>query len=443
MCATDVMHLLGSTSHISGLRRKNNEVSGMRGAPKVAGTPVRHAVARQARALGKNQHMGNGFDFESVDVEWLRTKGGRKWHHVAPLLAAWVADMDFRPAPAITAHLESILRGGDVGYPERDDKGRMRAVQAFADWTERRHGWRPDSEHLKEWNDVVQAVQAVLHVATSPGDGVVVHVPAYPPFFDSIEQTKCRLVPVPASIEDGSVSWDHDALDALLTREPAKVLLLCNPHNPTGHVFTREELERLVEIATRHGLLIISDEIHSDLVHDGHLHVPIASLPGAAERTVTVCAASKTFNLAGLRYAVTHCGAAHVEQGFDALPHHLFGATNIMGAEAAWAAWTLSDDWYDGVRAHLLRMRDLTVSLVRDRLPGVSVHVPDATYLAWLDCTATAIATDPCEAFRAAGVETSTGTSFGPGGEGHVRLNFATSATVMERIISAMSAALT
>lgn len=383
-----------------------------------------------------------GFDFENLDEAWLRSKPGRKWHHVAPRLAAWVADMDFRPAPAIVDHLRSVLDSGDVGYPERDDKGRMRAVGAWAHWMHTRHGWTVDTDRIREWNDVVQAVQAILHVATQPGDGVVVHVPAYPPFFDAIEQTRCRPVHVPATINGDTVTYDHQTLDRTLSTEKAKVLILCNPQNPTGRVFTRTELEELVDIAVRHNLLIISDEIHADIVFQGHRHIPIATLPGAAERTITVTAASKSFNLAGLRYAVTHCGVDKVEEALSSLPHHLFGATNIMGAEAAWAAWTLGAAWFDAVCSHLESMRDLTVSLVHEQLPGVRVHTPEATYLAWLDCSSTPFAADPQTAFREAGVEVNAGTTFGPGGEGHVRLNFATSPDIMRRIISAMSRAL-
>lgn len=382
------------------------------------------------------------YDFESLDPSWLRSKPGNKWRKHAPLLPAWVADMDFAPAPEITAHLRSILDGGDVGYPLRDAKNRMRAVDAFAAHMQSRHGWTIDTDLVREWNDVVQAVQAILHVSTSPGDGVVVHVPAYPPFFGAIEQTGCTLVPVPAEITDGRVAFDHDALDETLTNRPAKVLLLCNPHNPTGHVFTVDELSRLVEIATRHDLLIVSDEIHADLLHDGRRHVPIAVLEGAHDRTVTVTSASKSFNLAGLRYAVTHCGAASVAEGWARLPDHLFGATNIMGAEAAWAAWTHSSAWLDDVVAHLGAMRDLAVDLVAEHLDGVRVHRPDATYLAWLDCRDTPIATDPYAAFRAAGVETSDGHGFGPGGEGHVRLNFATSSRMLDEIVTTMARAL-
>lgn len=387
--------------------------------------------------------MGTGaHDFESLDRHWLESKTGNKWRKHAPLLPAWVADMDFAPAPEITAHLQSILDLGDLGYPMRDAKNRMRAAEAFVAYSERRHGWRPDIDNVREWNDVVQAIQAILHVATTPGDGVVVHVPAYPPFFGAIHQTGCRLVPVHAQIENGHVSFDHDELDARLTRERAKVLILCNPQNPTGHVFTREELGRLVEIAERHDLLIVSDEIHADLVYDGLTHIPIASLDGAAGRTVTVTSASKSFNLAGLRYAVTHCGASDVRDAWSRLPDHLFGATNIMGAEAAWAAWTLASEWLDAVVAHLGRMRHHAVSLIEAQLPGVRVHRPDATYLAWLDCRDTAIADNPHAAFHESGVETSDGGTFGPGGEGHVRLNFATSPAILADIVASMSRAL-
>jgi cystathionine beta-lyase len=383
---------------------------------------------------------GASFDFESLTLEWLRTKPGQKWAKVSPLLAAWVADMDFAPAPAIVAHLRSVLDSGDVGYSVRDEKRRTRAVTAFAGWMQSRHDWRIDTDRVREWNDVVQAIQAVLHVATSPGDGVIVHTPAYPPFFEAIEQTHCRLVPVHAHIEGDRVTFDHDALERQIAETGARVLLLCNPQNPTGRVFTRDELEHVVRLAVTHDLLIISDEIHADLVWDSRRHIPIASLNGAADRTVTITSASKSFNLAGLRYAVSHCGADWVEDRLAALPDHLFGATNIMGAEAAWAAWTHGAPWLDAAVAHLEHMRDLTVDLIRDQLPGVVVNRPEATYLAWLDCSHLGWS-DPREVFRTAGVEVSPGTSFGPGGDGHVRLNFATSSAVIEEIVRSMAGA--
>lgn len=383
------------------------------------------------------------YDFESITEEWLRGKHGKKWHQVAPLLGAWVADMDFRPAPVIERHLRAMIDGGDLGYPERDPAhGRMRSVTAFVDRMASRHDWHISPAHVREWSDVVQSLQAYLHVTTQPGDRVVVHTPGYPPFFDSIGGNQRELLAVPAVIENGTVTFDHGALDLQLEATPAAAMILCNPHNPTGHVFTHEELEHLLDIAERHDLVIISDEIHAELVHSGAVHVPIATLPGAVERTITLTSASKPFNIAGLHYAVSHCAVPRVNERMDALPDHLFGSPNIMGSEAARVAWTEGDEWLAAVVAHLESMRDLAIDLVSELLPGVRVHRPDATYLAWLDCSATSIAANPCDAFRAAGVEVSPGTSFGPGGAGHVRLNFATSSAMLRTIITTMSRAL-
>ena len=383
------------------------------------------------------------FDFESVDEAWLRGKRGEKWHHAAPRLAAWVADMDYRPAPVITEHLKSILDYGDLGYPDRHATGRSRAVDAFVDRMASRYSWCIEGKDVREWNDVVQSLQALLHVICKPGDRVVVHTPAYPPFFDSITQAGCELLAVPAHVDAGSASFDHDELDRQLRITPARVLLLCNPHNPTGHVFTSTELETLIEIAQRHDLVIISDEIHADIVFDNHRHIPIATVPGAASRTITLNSASKSFNIAGLHYSVSHCGIPDIEARLASLPNHLFGGeANIMGAEAAWAAWTLGNEWFEACSLHLQSMRDLTIDLVSRRLPGIRVHRPNATYLAWLDCRDTKIAAGPYQAFRNVGVEVSNGVLFGPGGDGYVRLNFATSPAMLERIVDAMARAL-
>lgn len=353
--------------------------------------------------------------------------------------------MDFRPAPEVVESLVALAGGGDLGYPDIDTPaGVSPTVPVFCDRMARLHDWHIEPAHVREWNDVVQSIQAVLHAATRPGDRVVVHTPGYPPFFDSISRSRCTMLPVPARIKNGSVIFDHDALDDELSRDASgstRVIILCNPHNPTGHVFDRAELERIVGIADRHDLLIISDEIHADIVYPGSRHVPIAALPGAAERTITLTAASKSFNVAGLRYSVSHCAVPWLNERLSALPDHIYGATNIMGAEAARAAWTDGAAWFAALLSHLERMRDLTIELVGEHLPDVTMHRPRATYLAWLDCSRTPIAHEPVAAFREVGVEVSPGTSFGPGGEGHVRLNFATSSTMLRRIVSAMGAA--
>ena len=245
------------------------------------------------------------FDFDSVSLEWLRAKPGAKWRRTPGALAAWVADMDFAPPPVVVDALQRAATGGDLGYPD----------------------WR----HI---------------TGGSPGDGVVVHPPASPPFLHSVHDSGREVLAVPAARSaDSPTGWafDHDALDAQLNSTPAKVLLLCHPHNPTGHMFSEAELRSLAAIAERHRLLIISDEIHADLTYAPAVHLPIALF--APQRTVTIHAASKAFNLAGLRYAIMHIGAAEVRSAIAQVPGHLFGAANLMGAVAAEAAWREGDEW--------------------------------------------------------------------------------------------------
>lgn len=379
-------------------------------------------------------------EFDDLSIEWLRAKPGAKWHRHGVPFAAWVADMDFRPPGCVVDALRAHLDAGDLGYPDyRTSAGPSPATAAWLERCARRFAWAPDADGVRELNDVVQGIQLILHLCTAPGDGVVVHTPAYPPFLHSVEDTGRRIVRVPAAREPRSPSgwaFDHDALDRRLSTERASVLLLSHPHNPTGHVFDGDDLRRLAEIADRHDLLVISDEIHADLVHAPHRHLPMATF--APERTVTLHAASKSFNLAGLRFAVAHVGPAWVRERIATLPDHLLGATNVMGALAAEAAWRHGDVWLDAVLAHLDRSRYVLADLLRAHLPEVDYTPPPATYLAWLDCRGLAWDVDPSEVFAAHGVRLSEGPSFGPEGAGFVRLNMATSIEVLGRIVERM-----
>ncbi|MCE9622717.1 MAG: aminotransferase class I/II-fold pyridoxal phosphate-dependent enzyme [Actinomycetia bacterium] len=380
------------------------------------------------------------YDFESISLEWLHSKPGAKWHRTPDAIAAWVADMDFAPAPAITAALTGAIATGDLGYPDwRSIVGESGATDAFVDRCERRYGWQINASDTREFNDVVQAIQLVLHTCTSPGDGVVVHSPTYPPFLNSIETTGCRLVPIPAQrTESSPTGWafDYDALESTLRGQPARVLLLCHPQNPTGHVFSDDELRALAALAERHDLLIISDEIHADLTYSPHVHRPMALF--APDRTVSIHAASKAFNLAGMRYAIAHFGSQVARKAANALPEHLLGATNLMGAVAVEAAWRDGDEWLAAVLAHLDRQRLLLAELLAEHLPQVKYVPPAATYLAWLDCRALPYGDDPSIKFLERGVRLSEGPNFGSEGIGFARLNFATSSTVLREIVARM-----
>lgn len=372
-------------------------------------------------------------------LDQLRQRPGVKWASVDGRLAAWVADMDFPVAPPIAERLEALARS-DVGYPNWPSLLRSPLPAHFAARMSDRFGWEPAIDRLHELADVMQGVVAAIHHLTAPGDRIVLHVPSYPPFLAAIAGAQRRLTEIPAQRVDGRWGFDHDELDARLTREPARMLLLCHPHNPTGHMFDQAELDRLAEIAARHDLVVVSDEIHGELVHPPHRHVPFASLGSEVEaRTVTVTSSSKAFNLAGLRWAIAHVGSAALHEALSAIPAHYFGAPNVMAVAATEAAWQDGGAWQAAVGRQLDVNRAQLADLLASHLPDVGYSIPDATYLAWLDCRGLELGDDPAKTFRQRGVELSPGPRFGPHGRGFARLNFATGPTVLAQIVEAMA----
>jgi len=379
------------------------------------------------------------FGLDALSVDALRARPGVKWSGVDGRLAAWVADMDFPIAPAITERLVELVTT-DVGYANWPAVWRSTLPERFAARSAERFGWAPEVDRLFEMADVMQGVQVAVHHLSRPGDGVVLHMPAYHPFLATVAEMDRRLVEVPAQLVDGAWAFDHDALDERLRREPARVLVLCHPHNPTGHVFARPELEQLAEIADRHDLVVVSDEIHAELVHPGHEHVPFAGLgAGVAARTVTVTSASKAFNLAGLRWAILHAGSDELLAALRALPEHYLGAPNLLAVAATEAAWRHGDDWQRAVARRLDANRRLLADLLAEHLPRAGYVVPDATYLAWLDLRECGFEGDPAAVARSQGIELSPGPRFGPQGEGFARFNFATSAPILDLLVRTMA----
>lgn len=383
------------------------------------------------------------FDDElDVQAGWLRSKPGIKWRVSGPgELAAWVADMDFPAPPAVRQALAALAAGGDLGYPSwlHDEGSPVR--EAFTTRMATRYGWKPDPAHAREFTDIIQALQAVLFAATEPGDAVAMHVPAYPPFLSTLRTMGRRLVPVPVE-RTGAGEWSFDpqrlARDVAGSR--ARALVLVNPHNPSGRSFSRAELEALASVADKRDLLVIADEVHADLTYPPGTHLPFGSLPGAAERTVTLTSATKAFNLAGIRCAVAHIGPGAVRSAFAKLPPLMFGAVSAPGVAATLAAWEHGGDWLEAVLRRLAANREI---IARELGPaGMGYQPPDATYLAWLDCRGIGLPADPAAFFLdAAKVRLSPGPDFGPGGAGFARLNFATSEAVLTEICGRMAAA--
>ncbi len=386
---------------------------------------------------------GDGLD--DLDESWLRSKPGTKWGSMAPdVLPCWVADMDY-PAPApVRAALGRLAAGGDLGYPLGN-----RAAVLEEKWSARmaaRFAWAPAAGRLRLFTDLIQVVQAVVHFATSPGDGVLLFAPAYPPFPQTVEMMGRRLI-APPVVDNGS-GWSFDLETAATRAAEAKILLLVNPHNPTGRVLTRNELLALGDLAERHDLIVISDEIHADLVlADAAVHVPFASLSDElARRTVTLYSASKSYNLGGMGCAVAHMGHAGVERQLAGLPSHLLGGAGIAALTTTLASWSVEGDaWLERCLDRLRDNRRVLGAWLAGEgaAAGVRGYPPEATYLSWLDFRPAGLGDDPATwLLEEAKVMLSSGPHFGPGGEGFARLNFSTSPGLLHEILGRIAGAL-
>lgn len=370
------------------------------------------------------------FGLRSLTVEQLRSTPGVKWQQHPGRLASWVADMDFPMAPAISERLGSIVDRGMVGY-QKWGAGASPAGHAFVDRMASKYNWNIGVERVHDLADVLQGVRLAIGMLTEPGAGIALHTPAYHPFLHSLTDMDRRLVHAP---------FDIGELREVIAAERPAALLLCHPQNPTGRVFDRPQLEAIASIVEEFDLIVISDEIHSDLVYSPGQHIPFASVSPAMEsRTITVTSTSKAFNLAGLRWAVMHVGIERFDAMLRSYPKHWFGSPNMFGVEAAVAAWAESDDWLAAVMGVLDENRHHLAELLDQYLPGALYRVPDATYLAWIDCSMLGDGDAPFELFQSRGVELSPGTQFGAGGSGHVRLNFATSPSVLEQVVATMA----
>lgn len=374
------------------------------------------------------------------DLERLRALSGVKWRRWGDeVIPAWVADMDFPTAPAIVDALREMVESSDFGYnfASFDDS----IPRAWALWSSDRFGWDPPLDRVRVFSTSLQAIAATLAVCTAPGDGVLLTTPVYSPFFGMIEKSGRRVVEYPLDRTGWRIDREslRDSIDA-----GTRAIVLCNPHNPSGRVFDREELEAVLESAEEFDLLVVCDEIWQDLVYlDGPAHIPFASLcPEAMRRTVTVTAASKSFSLGGLSCAVAHLGHPGASAGIEAMVPHVLGGINALGARATLAAWEHGGDWLTDTLSTLQANRDHLLARFAAELPTIRVAAPAATYVAWLDFRDTEIASDPADALLdRACVGLSPGPDFGTAGQGHARLNFATHREILDEIIDRIASA--
>jgi cystathionine beta-lyase len=341
--------------------------------------------------------------------------------------------------------IEALVARHDLGYHHVPLSPRLREVLVTR--MAERFGWAIDPGSVMPLVNVVQGLDASVLRHSRRGEGVIVQTPIYPPFLASVEESGRRLVENPLAHGASRFELDLDQLRSALDAE-TRVLLHCNPHNPSGRAFDRAELLSLGEIVLEHDLIVVSDEIHADLVYPDEAgdraHVPFASLsPELAERTITLTSATKAFNLAGLPCAFAIFGSERVRAPFRDWPGHLLGHPGILADAAVCAAWTEGQPWLDVVMAYLRENRAIVFDFLARELPDVRAYVPEATYLAWLDFTAMDLGADPFAFLREhARVALSRGPDFGIPGEGCARLNFATSQSILRELLERMAEAL-
>ncbi|MDN5852731.1 MAG: pyridoxal phosphate-dependent aminotransferase [Actinomycetia bacterium] len=366
------------------------------------------------------------------DLETLRHRRSAKWRaHDPEALPLPVAEMDFRLAEPIRRELAAAVDRSDTGYAFAGTA----LPAALADFSARRWAWTIDPDSVTAVADVGVGCVELLRVLSSPGDGVVVNPPVYAPFFSWINETGRRVVEAPLTDDFG---LDLDALEEAFAQGPA-VYLLCNPHNPTGRVHTADELAIVARLAEQYGVRVISDEVHAPLVLAGASHTPYLTVPGAADNALALVAASKAWNLAGLKCAQIVTASPQMRAITDQLPVDVRYRVGHLGVIASVAAYNEGEPWLDDLLETIDARRTLLPDLLAEYLPEVGWVRSRATYLAWLDCRAIGSGAEPYEKFLAAGVAIDPGPKFGTGGSGHVRLNLATSEEILTEAFRRMS----
>jgi cystathionine beta-lyase len=376
-----------------------------------------------------------------LTVDELRRRRSVKWRLKEPdVLPLWVAEMDVRLAEPIRAALAELVERSDTGYVTWDG-----LAEAYAEFAARRWRQELDPGRMFVVPDVMWGIFEVLLVGTEPGDRVVINPPVYAPFFETITHARRRLVEVPLVRDaDGVYGLDLAGLERAFAAG-ARAYLLCSPHNPVGRVWTRAELEAVAALADRYGVLVLVDEIHAPLVYQPHRFVPFAMLGvPAAREAISFVSASKAWNLAGLKCALAVAGSARGAALLAGMGEDVAYGAGLFGAVANTVAFDQGEPWLDQLLVALHANRGHLHTLLAEHLPALRwrpEHV-QATYLAWLDCTPLRL-DDPAGVFEQRGrVALEPGPLFGTGGDGYVRLNFATSPPILDQAVQRMRAAI-
>ncbi|HHU77374.1 MAG TPA: pyridoxal phosphate-dependent aminotransferase [Clostridiales bacterium] len=359
--------------------------------------------------------------------------------NVIPL---WVADMDFRTVPAVIEALEKAVLHGIYGYSSAKEE----YYEAVSSWFRSRFDWNPDSSWLIITSGVVYAIATAVRTFTNEGDAIIIQPPVYHPFSRYVLINNRKLVTNPLILKNGRYEIDFDDFERKIRQERVKMFILCSPHNPVGRVWTREELIRLGDICVKYGVLVISDEIHSDFTYYGKKHTVFGSLkPEFRESSIICTAPTKTFNLAGLQVSNIFIANKKLRDDYLAeISRSASGHVGTMGLIACQAAYAHGAEWLDALKKYLEGNIEFVRSFLSARLPKIKLIEPQGTYLLWLDFRQLNMSEEEREEFliQKAGIWLSKGTIFGREGTGFERMNIASPRLILKKALLQLERAL-
>lgn len=377
---------------------------------------------------------------DDLVIDELRLQRSKKWSWYGDdVLPAWISEMDFPLAPVIRAELISAIERTETGYIPAREVSRL--SEACAAWLRRSFCLPIDAAQVQLIPDVTRGIELAIHLFSRSESPILLTTPAYPSFFEVARIAGRPIVEVPMASDHRQYLFDLDSIEAAF-RSGAGTLILCNPYNPLGRVFSSNELAALSEIVERYGARVIADEVHSPLVYTPSTHIPYASVSEAASRhSVTLTSAAKGWNVAGLKCAQMVLTNPLDLEIWKRLPAERTRGASILGIFANRVAYEEGGPWLEQIVAYLDGNRRLLADLLTLHLPGVRYIIPEGTYLAWLDCREMGL-DDPARFFlEHSKVALNSGGTFGPPGVGHVRLNFATSRAILTEIVERMATA--
>lgn len=340
------------------------------------------------------------------------------------LLPMWIADMDFKTAPCIIDALRDRLEQGIYGYTTRPASYN----ESIASWTDRRYGWNINPKWLIFSPGVIPTISILIQEMTKENDKIMIQEPVYSPFNSVVKQNKRNLVISPLiKLEDGNYVMDYEDIESKI--KDVEVFILCNPHNPVGRVWTKEELKKLGDICIRHNVLVISDEIHSDIIFKNHKHIPFGSISEEfAQNSITCMAPTKTFNIAGLQTSqVILPNEEHYQILDNAFIRLDIRRNNAFSLVATEAAYNHGEDWLNEYLKYIEENMDFAINYINENIPSLKVRKPEGTYLLWVDFSETGLSDEEvAKALVYKGkVALNSGESFGTGGKGYQRINLA------------------